>query len=71
MPFNLLKRLCNETMPVKLVKKDEIDKAATLRDAGLVEVDVPPILQLDGIAAYAGAAVVRSVTARGRSASRS
>jgi len=70
MPFELLRRLCAETMPVKLVKKDEIDKLVTLREAGLVAADIPPILPLEGLNAYAGAAIVHSVTPKGRRAAK-
>lgn len=52
-------------MPVKLVKKDEIDKVATLKAAGLVIADVPEVLPLEGHKAYAGAALVRSLTDAG------
>ena len=71
MPYSLLQRLCSATMPVKLVKKDEIDKVITLRDAGLVTADTPPVLTLDDQRAYAGAAIVHSVTEKGRKAGRS
>lgn len=52
-------------MPVKLVKKDEIDKVVTLKDAGLVIADVPEVLPLEGHKAYAGAALVHALTAAG------
>lgn len=70
MPYSLLQRLCAETMPVKLVKKDEIDKVVTLKNADFVTVDIPTVLSLDGHKAYAGAAIVYSVTPKGRSATK-
>lgn len=70
MPYSLLRRLCAEIMPVKLVKKDEIDKLVTLKNAGFVTADIPTVLSLDSHMAYAGAAIVHSVTPKGRSATK-
>ena len=65
MPYQLLQRLSVSSKPVKLVKKDEIDKVAILKEAGLVVADLPQVLSLEGHKAYAGAALVHSLTAAG------
>ena len=70
MPMELLARLCEAAMPCQLVDADDIEKLVVLRAAGLVEADIPPMLEEGGRRWFGGSARVHRVRAAGVTAVR-
>lgn len=67
MPYQMLKYLATVSGPTVWTEPDDIERAWLLRDAQLVEAEMPPILYLDdGHIRYAGAAMIHCVTPIGR-----
>lgn len=69
MPMSLLRRLCDAEMPCQITDAEEIDLVAVLRQAGMVEANIPPGLVEEAAYRYVGAAIVARVTPKGCDAS--
>lgn len=69
MPMRLLSRLCCAQLPLKLDDQQEIQMCDVLRNAGLIEAELPPVLHERGRTVYAGQAIVMRVTPLGQSTS--
>ncbi|WP_422086769.1 hypothetical protein [Variovorax sp.] len=68
MPMQLLGRLCCAQLPLKIDDQDEILKCGVLRDAGLIEAELPPVAHQRGRTVYSGQATVMRVTLKGQAA---
>jgi len=68
MPFELLKRLSCEKLPVNVEAQEDIDKLLILHAAGLIEADIPESKEQRGYHTYAGQTIVMKVTQRGQAA---
>jgi hypothetical protein len=65
MPMELLARLCEAALPCEVVDADDIEKLVVLCADGLVEADIPPLMEEGGLRWFASAARVRRVLAAG------
>lgn len=70
MPMRLLERLRCAELPMNIDEDVDIEKCRVLRDAQLIQADIPPLLNERGGAKYAGHATVMCVTAIGIEVSR-
>ena len=70
MPMKLLACLCEAAMPCEVADGDDIEKLVVLRAAGLVEADIPPLLEEGGLRWFGEPARVRRVLAEGVAAVR-
>lgn len=61
MPMELLARLCKAAMPCQVVDEDEIEKLVILRDARLVEAEIPPMQEEFGLRTFSAPARVHRV----------
>lgn len=68
MPMELLCRLCCARLPLRIGDQNEIQMCQVLRNAGLIEADLPPLRHQRGLTVYSGEATVMRVTPRGHSA---
>ena len=66
MSNELLKRLCCAQLPTKIEMALDIDQLVILKNAGLIEADIPQKQQEIGCEHYVGQAIVMRVTARGQ-----
>lgn len=68
MPMQLLDRLCGLRMPLQIDDQDEIHLCDILRNAGLIEAELPSVVWQRDRIVHSGPATVIRVTPKGRCA---